>query len=50
MRRQLTHPSQLNQDDPLSIAKTCVNLWEIVYPMVYDRIVVAVSPDRKEEV
>ena len=49
-RPQLTRELQLNQRDQLSTAKTCVHLWEIAYPMVYDRIVVTVSPDRKEQV
>jgi hypothetical protein len=41
---------QLNKCDQLSIAKTCVHIWEIAYPMAYERITVTVDPTLKESV
>jgi len=38
---------QLTQRDQLSIAKTCVTLWQLAYPMAYDRLTVKIGPTTK---
>ncbi|KAH6876140.1 hypothetical protein BKA58DRAFT_467824 [Alternaria rosae] len=47
-RQTVSHPSPAN--DQLSIAKTCVHLWELAYPMVYDRIIFNISSAIEDKV
>jgi hypothetical protein len=42
--------SQLTQRDQLSVAKTCVTLWQLAYLMTYDRATVKIGPTTKESV
>jgi hypothetical protein len=35
--------SQLKQGEQLTLAKTCVTLWELAYPLVYNRIIVKIG-------
>lgn len=46
----LTRRLQLSQRDQLSIAKTCVHLWELPYPMVYNHVVICVHPATEDNV
>lgn len=36
---------QLIQKDQLNVSKTCIRLWQLAYPMVYNRITVEIGPD-----
>ncbi|KAI8941118.1 hypothetical protein NX059_002356 [Plenodomus lindquistii] len=39
---------KLSQRDQINAAKTCVQLWELAYPLAYNRLVVEVGPKTKE--
>ncbi|KAF2854043.1 hypothetical protein T440DRAFT_267145 [Plenodomus tracheiphilus IPT5] len=38
----------LSQRDQIKIAKTCVTLWKLAYPLAYNRLVIEIDPETKE--
>jgi hypothetical protein len=39
---------QLDPHDQISVSKTCIRLWQLAYPMAYNRITVTIGPQYKE--
>jgi hypothetical protein len=39
---------QLDPHDQISVWKTCIRLWQLAYPMAYNRITVTIGPEYKE--
>ncbi|KAF2824974.1 hypothetical protein CC86DRAFT_408113 [Ophiobolus disseminans] len=40
--------AELNQRNQISASKTCVMVWQLAYPLAFNRIMVTIGPHRKE--